>query len=174
MCSCVNPVYLIVNCYIATYAGHGSLNSVHTNYLLSSVRDSGWHVCEYCLIKTCCSKPTHVCTHFDALCMLILNMIIELNNFELFFCKFYGTCSMCTEEMYTLDTTPKGKNHLIKHRHACTHFDVFTMLIPNMDIKVNNSDVLKNGSCCGSWYVTHRELSCRHKIPSHLYIYLHS
>ena len=35
------------------------------------------------------------------------------------------------------------KNHLTKHRLACTHFDTFFILIPNMDIKFNNFEFFK-------------------------------
>ena len=54
------------------------------------------------------------------------------------------------------------KNRLTKHRLACTYFDVFFMLIPNMDIKFNNSEIFgvpmtKNDAffhaCTAAWNV---------------------
>ncbi len=36
------------------------------------------------------------------------------------------------------------KNHWTKHGHVCTHFDAFSMLIPNMDMTRNNSKIFEN------------------------------
>ncbi len=41
------------------------------------------------------------------------------------------------------NTTGYLKNHWTKRRHVCTHFDAFSMLIPNMDEKYNNSFFFK-------------------------------
>ncbi len=40
--------------------------------------------------------------------------------------------------------TSSLKNHWTKHRHVCIHFDAFSMLIPNMDIKLTFLFVLDN------------------------------
>ncbi len=36
------------------------------------------------------------------------------------------------------------KNHWTKHRHVCTCFNAFSMLIPHMDMKCNISDIFEN------------------------------
>ena len=36
------------------------------------------------------------------------------------------------------------KNHCTKHRLVCTHFDAFSMLIPNMGTKYISSEIFEN------------------------------
>ena len=36
------------------------------------------------------------------------------------------------------------KNHWTKHRHVCTHFYTFSMLIPNMGISFKNCEIFEN------------------------------
>ena len=41
------------------------------------------------------------------------------------------------------NTTRYLKNHYTKHRLVCTHFDAFSMLMPDMEIIFNNSEIFK-------------------------------
>ncbi len=45
-----------------------------------------------------------------------------------------------------VNTTGYLKNHWTKHRLVCTHFDAFSMLIPNMGAKCNNFEIFKQFS----------------------------
>ncbi len=52
---------------------------------------------------------------------------------------------------YVENITGYFKNHWTKHRHVCTHFDAFSMLMLNMGTSINNSEIfekknLKNSS----------------------------
>ncbi len=67
--------------------------------------------------------------------LLTNNKLIIFNMFQ---CTFQWM-NVYFYENITLDF----KNHCTKHRLACTHFDAFSMLIPNMDIKVNISEIFE-------------------------------
>ncbi len=65
------------------------------------------------------------------------------------------------------------KNHWTKHTLACTHFDAFSMLIPNMVIILNNSDIflnfLKKMKVLAALVICREELTLVYNYSSGLY-----
>ncbi len=52
-----------------------------------------------------------------------------------------AACFNRTEVPRLSNPTGYLKNYWIKHRLVCIHFDAFSMLIPNMDMKINNFEI---------------------------------
>ncbi len=66
---------------------------------------------------------------------------------QLMLLMLYSTNSL----LKTITDQAYFKNHWTKHRLVCIHFDAFSMLIPNVSTKCNNSGIfenfLKNARC---------------------------
>ncbi len=48
------------------------------------------------------------------------------------------------KDVLFINITAYLKNHWTKHRDVCTHFDAFSMLILNMDMKCNISEIFEH------------------------------